>query len=272
MASMRLAVLCADDPQHHYLVAHLQSRFNVVGVVVEPEASQRKRLFKCRRYRDYIYAEYHHFRTTVFRESGHYFSDVPTVRNSFSTRHLRVDDINDRIVISFLKEVNPDVTILDCTSVLNSDTLAAAGRIVLNIHGGYLPDYRGIHSMFWPLYRGDFSKLAATIHFVDCGIDTGSIVKRVIPPIRSSDTAETIYGRAERMAIACLINLLVDYEEGEELPRIPQHFRGRLYKQRDRKPYHDVIYWIRRRTGWLDTQLEAAEYLKKENGQWMLKT
>lgn len=272
MASMRLAVLCSDDPQHRYLVAHLRSQFNVVGVVVEPEASQRQRLLRVRRYRDYLYAEYHHFRTRIFRESEHYFSDFPAISDPSSTRRLAVDYINDKAVITLLKEVSPDITIVDCTSVLNGEVLAVAGRIVLNIHGGYLPDYRGIHSMFWPLYRADFAKLAATIHFIDSGIDTGAIVSRVIPPIRSTDTAETIYARAERMAIDCLIDLLVKYEGGEDLPRTPQPFRGLLYRQRDRKPHHDLIYWFRRHTGRLAAQLTAAEYLKEEDGRWILKT
>src|SRR6266404_3371626 len=116
----RIAILCSNDAHHQYLVSLLQSRFNVVAVVLEPAASQRRRLRKTKRYKDYAYSVYHHFRRTVFglnRYRRRYFADRVEPQPSASCRTLTVDWINDPAVVELLSEVVPDLTVIICTSI-----------------------------------------------------------------------------------------------------------------------------------------------------------
>lgn len=247
--SKRIAILCSDDAHHKYLVALLRSRFNVVAVVVEPARCQRRRLRRAPKRRDYAYAVYHHLRRTVLglnRYRRRYFADVAGRPADPFDGALTVDWINDPAVVELLRGARPDLTVIICTSILKAPVIEAAGPLVVNVHGGYLPYYRGNHCFFFALYRGELDHVGSTIHFVDAGIDTGDIIEVVVPPIDPRDNAEALYCRAEKLAIHRLAELLERWQQSEPLPRHPQTFRGRLYLTRDRKPHHDLSLWLRR--------------------------
>ena len=273
----RIAVLCSDDAHHKYLVALLRSRFDVVSVVVEPSRCQRRRLREQSHYVEYAYALYHHLRRTVLglnRYRRRYFADVAGAPSDPFDGALTVEWINDPAVSALLESVRPDLTVIICTSILKARVLEAAGPMIVNVHGGYLPYYRGNHCIFFALYRGELDRIGSTIHFVNAGIDTGDIIEVVVPPVGPRDNAEALYCRGEKLAIHRLADLLERWEQSEPLPRRPQTSRGRLYHTRDRKPHHDLILWLRRcrarlagtgaaRRGGVERPL-SAEALKRE--------
>ena len=86
--------------------------------------------------------------------------------------HERVNNVNrcsfepDDLVIGF------------GTSYITRNTLAATPRGFLNLHTGFLPDYRGVKSEFWTLYYRDFDRLAWTLHYMTPRLDQGDIVLR----------------------------------------------------------------------------------------------
>lgn len=89
----------------------------------------------------------------------------------------RVESINDPAVIELLKQSQPDLVVVLGTSILKESVLAAAACFV-NLHVGITPMYRGAHGQFWAVVNRDFENLGTTLHFVDKGIDTGSILKQ----------------------------------------------------------------------------------------------
>jgi methionyl-tRNA formyltransferase len=250
--ALRIAILRSDDAHHEYLTAALRARFDVVAVVVEPAAAQRRRLWRRRKHADWAAWTYHAWRRRLTGRDAYrrrYFAlpDAGAPRNGSGA--LGVGWINEAPVAALLERQRPDVTVVIATSQIGARVLQAAGDVVINVHGGHLPDYRGNHCFFWALYRGDFAKIGSTLHFVDRDLDTGDIIENVTPPIVPNDTAESLYCRAEKMAIDRLVTLLEGYERGEPLARRPQSRRGRLFRTRERAPWHDVILWARRTTG-----------------------
>ncbi len=137
------------------------------------------------------------------------------------------------------------------TSIIQSEILKNAG-IVLNIHGGYLPDYRGSHCIFFALYQGNFDKIGSTIHFINSGIDTGDIIEVISPSLSLTELkkipswrlAEVFYCYSEKLAMHRLANLLEEYENGKPLPRKSQAKKGKLYRTSDRKLYHELFFWL----------------------------
>ena len=245
---MKLAILCSDDAHHKYLVSLLRSMFDVGTVIVESAASQRQRLLRTGRYVDYFYNLYHYLRRRAFglsRYRKRYFSRSTAPPRDVKCHFCQVHWINEQAVVQMLKETAPDVTVVMGTSILRKPVLEAAGANILNIHGGYLPDYRGNHCIFFAMYDGAWNKLGSTIHFIDPGIDTGDIVEVVVPPLFFFDCPEKVYCRAELMAIERLTYWLRVLERGEMLPRAKQEKRGRLCRTRDRKLRHEFFFWIR---------------------------
>ena len=251
-ARKRLAVLCSDGPHHRYLVATLRAAgFDLRAVVVEPWAAQRRRRLKRKRWGDWAWIVYHDWRRRLLGLDAYrrgYFGNPPTPTGPLP-RTLIVDSINDKAVVELLRDVQPEVTVVMGTGILGRKVLEAAGDVVLNVHGGYLPDYKGNHCFFFALADGAWDRIGSTIHFVDPGVDTGDILEVVEPALHKGDNAEMLYSRAEMAAVHRLVTWLDHYERGGGLPRTPQPQRGRQYNIRDRKPKHDLSVWWRRRTG-----------------------
>jgi methionyl-tRNA formyltransferase len=246
----KIAILCSDDAHHKYLVGLLASRFHVAAVVVESGRAQRRRILANRKWVDYVYTLYHHARRTIFGLNAYrrrYFADVPP--HTRPARVLEVAWINDPATAELLRTVGPDLTIVICTSILGPAVLAAAGPMIINVHGGFLPYYRGNHCFFFPFYRETYDRIGSTLHFVDTGIDTGAVIENVIPPIHPGDTPEMLYCRAERIAIDRLAEWIAYAERGGVIPRRTQPERHPLSRTRDRGPLHDLHLWLRRVTG-----------------------
>ena len=70
-----------------------------------------------------------------------------------------------------------------------------AGRIV-NTHSAPLPDFPGAHPIEDVLAAG-VRESAATVHFVDEGIDTGPVIVAERVPVLEGDTAETLRARVQ---------------------------------------------------------------------------
>jgi phosphoribosylglycinamide formyltransferase-1 len=69
------------------------------------------------------------------------------------------------------------------------------GRIV-NTHSAPLPDFPGAHPIEDVLAAG-VSESAATVHYVDEGIDTGSVIVSERVPVLEGDTVETLRARVQ---------------------------------------------------------------------------
>jgi phosphoribosylglycinamide formyltransferase-1 len=69
------------------------------------------------------------------------------------------------------------------------------GRIV-NTHSAPLPDFPGAHPIEDVLAAG-VEETAATVHWVDEGIDTGPVIAAEAVPVRQGDTVETLRARVQ---------------------------------------------------------------------------
>jgi len=252
--------MCGDDTHHLYLVKRVAESLNLCGLVVEPCRLQRRRLRQEGRYLDFIFAQYHWLRRKALGLDAYrrkYFKIENGLRDQ-NWPHLHTGDINDKEVVKFIESLRPDITLIMGISILGLKALQASGPLILNIHGGFLPYYRGNHCIFFALYERRLDRIGSTIHFVDKGIDTGDIVEQFKPSIHDTDQAETLYCRAEKMAVERLVVLLKDFEEGKPLPRSPQSHRGRLYLTRDRGPMHDLVVYGRIILSWLRRSKEEG--------------
>ncbi len=71
------------------------------------------------------------------------------------------------------------------------------GRIV-NTHSAPLPDFPGAHPIEDVLAAG-VRETAATVHFVDEGIDSGPVIAAERVPVRPGDTADTLRERVQEV-------------------------------------------------------------------------
>lgn len=232
----RIMILCGDDAHHKYLVSRLSISQNVVLAIVERSVGTLKRLSMARKYKPLCNQLYQRARRAISgtaRYRRKYFSLEGLPESTVPI--LEVDSINDSIVPLFIRSYTPDIIIVMGTSILKGHILIEAKDIpVINIHGGCLPDYKGNHCFFFALLNEDFSKIASTIHLIDSGVDSGSIICRIHPSIYRSDDAEKLYCRAEKEAIQELDNLINKYGANIASLASPQQACGHIYLSKDR--------------------------------------
>jgi len=94
-----------------------------------------------------------------------------------------VESVNTAKTIKLLRELKPDLIIVNGTRIISDDVLSSVSCRFINIHAGITPKYRGVHGAYWAMVNDDIRNCGVTVHLVDTGIDTGNIIfqSEVIP-------------------------------------------------------------------------------------------
>jgi len=80
--------------------------------------------------------------------------------------------------------------------ILSEVMVTAFPNAIMNIHPALLPAFPGLHAQKQALdYGVGFS--GCTVHFVDCGTDTGPIILQAVVPVEPDDTEETLSVRIQ---------------------------------------------------------------------------
>lgn len=120
----------------------------------------------------------------------------------FASAILRTRDINDPAVAEAVVACGAHFAQLAQSGIVRG-ALLERGIPLLNAHPGRLPDLRGVDVVRWALLEGE--PLAATLHRVDAGIDTGPLLARLPVPVRRDDTVAAVVARADRVAVNLLL-------------------------------------------------------------------
>jgi len=234
----RILILCSDDSHHKYLMAYLSRSHDVCCVVMERSTGVRKRLWQNKKRKAYLLNLYHWIRRKIFG-SNRYRKRTFKIKKPLKLPNdiVCVDSINATDTINLIKKHSPDVIIVMGTSILQKEVLDSAGKTpIINIHGGYLPNYRGNHCFFFAVINEDYQHIGSTVHFIDSGVDTGDIIFHIMPEIFKTDTPEKMYCRAEMTAIHELNKLIHEYAgKLDKIPRQKQPVNGKTYYSKDRK-------------------------------------
>jgi len=78
--------------------------------------------------------------------------------------------------------------------ILGKPVIDAYWGRILNIHPALLPSFPGLHAQAQALAAG-VEESGCTVHFVDCGVDTGPIVLQRRVPVLPGDDEETLSAR-----------------------------------------------------------------------------
>lgn len=89
---------------------------------------------------------------------------------------INIGDVNSELCRAKLRQLDPKVVVVIGTRMIKSETLNAIDAIFMNYHAGLNPKYRGMNGGYWALANGDSSDFGVTMHVVDEGVDTGSII------------------------------------------------------------------------------------------------
>ena len=122
---------------------------------------------------------------------------VPTAvfeAESYPSREAR-----DEAMARWLRERGVELAVLaGYMQLLRPRFFEVFGRRVVNTHSAPLPAFPGAHPIEDVLAAG-VDETAATVHWVDEGIDTGPVIRAEPVPVEPGDTPETLKARVQRV-------------------------------------------------------------------------
>lgn len=150
-------------------------------------------------------------------------------------------DINLRENLALVRELAPDLLLCFYYRIILRGELLGIPRLgALNLHGSYLPKYRGQVPVNWAVIKGD-SETGATLHFMTLKPDAGDIVDQEKVAIEFRDTVLDVFEKVTRAAVIILERTLPLLLEGKA-PRFPMDLSAGSYFGR-RRPDDGLIDW-----------------------------
>lgn len=207
---MNVVLVTHDSVFGRYLAASLYTAGKLDRVIIESgRPSWRFYWRKCKRVGP-VNAGFQYLLNRWFlREGRRHLPDLPL------PPHETVINING---FPFGGE---DLVIGFGTSIIRRRTLAAMKHGFLNLHTGWLPDYRGVKAEFWTLAREDYAKAGWTLHYMAPRLDEGDIVLRRTVPLAGENPAQL---RAKLLQDAVpVLATFVDTVRREGFAAIPRH-------------------------------------------------
>ena len=189
----------------------------------------------------------------VAREMGLPGRSLHDLTSGLGVRLTTCDDHNAPSAVETLARSTPDLVVFTGGGLLRQKLLSVPRLGTLNCHMGILPRFRGMDVVEWTaLEHGiDDSGIGVTVHYMDCGVDTGAILSKHRTELRRGDDFISIRRRMERDMALCMMQAVRDLRDGRIEPQPQAAADGR-----QSFVMHPTIMEIARRR--LQAQLGAA--------------
>lgn len=106
------------------------------------------------------------------------YQESPSIEDLAKKHHIPIIHANDLSNVDFLNKINdmkPDLVLCFVSQILKKSVFEILGNKVINVHGSYLPEYRGPAQYYWYLHNED-PTFGVTVHYMTTGLDTGDII------------------------------------------------------------------------------------------------
>ena len=224
MAAMKIVCLIGPPAYLHYFVNTLAEHFPVELVVREHTPSNKLwAKIKKRGLLNSAFLVYHKLSSKArFQKDYNHILGSKWQGLPNQVPLLETDNINNQEVVNRLKEIQPDIVLVHGTSLIKGETLKGI-PLVLNLHWGLSPYYKGSFCTEWALINHDPLNIGYTIHKIDQSIDGGDILTQGRVEITADDTANRINMKLTQQGTLELVEVLKRFQKKEEFIFQPQN-------------------------------------------------
>jgi len=200
----------------------VKEKFNIIGVAtsnkIMPKRGVFSSLLKVANDSGYLYlffrtleAAYHKF-LQVINPSKYY--SVSKIIKKYNLPHYKIDDLGDSRTVDLIKKKDPDLLVsIYFNLIIKKDILKIPKNGCINIHRALLPRYRGPSSAFWQLSNNE-KNTGVTIHYIDAGVDSGSVLSQKFFKINPKDTLHSLCYKSAFIGGGMLIDVINKIEKG----------------------------------------------------------
>lgn len=122
--------------------------------------------------------------------------------------------MKDESFIGELKKLNPDLFVVVAFRILPKEVFEIPKYGSFNLHGSYLPKYRGAAPIQWALINGDTETGLTTFKLAE-KVDTGNIYLQEKININHEDNFETLHDRMSELGADLVLNTVQLIESGK---------------------------------------------------------
>jgi len=124
----------------------------------------------------------------------------------------KTSNVNDTDVIALIKKNNPDLIIsVSMNQIVKKEILEFPPLRCINVHCAPLPRYGGMSPYVWALAHNE-DHSAATIHYMEEGLDVGDIIVQDKIKVVKNDSAFSLFYRCCLRAADLLIQVVKDID------------------------------------------------------------
>lgn len=122
--------------------------------------------------------------------------------------------LKDESFINELKNLNPDLFVVVAFRILPKEVFEIPKYGSFNLHGSYLPKYRGAAPIQWALINGDSETGLTTFKLAE-KVDTGNIYLQEKVEINTADNFETLHDRMSLLGAELVLKTVSLIEHGD---------------------------------------------------------
>lgn len=143
------------------------------------------------------------------------FCSVKDVAKALKIPHRVINDSNDEVFVSHIRELSPDLIIsYSAPQIIKKELLEIPKYGVINVHGSLLPDYRGCLPSFWYIYNKEKTG-GATVHYMSAKIDDGDIIRQGSIDISDCKTMFQLMKKTKELGGELMVETICDISDGK---------------------------------------------------------
>jgi folate-dependent phosphoribosylglycinamide formyltransferase PurN len=224
MTNKKIILLARNCDSSLIVYNYLSRYFNIETVVIEKTKSKRKQFIR----RIKLIGFWRAFGQVLFmlgifpfikmfsqKRKKEILAKYQVAMQPFPEEKIKqVNSLNTQKARDLLKELNPDLIVVNGTRIISKKTLESVPAPFVNIHTGITPAFRGVHGGYWAMVKGKKDLFGTTIHYVDPGVDTGGIIAQVFIEPEKKDNFYTYPYLQYARVLPALKNVVQQFEEG----------------------------------------------------------
>lgn len=148
---------------------------------------------------------------------------LPFVPNNYSSylwirrngiNNINAANVNSPEVVEQIRQINPDLIVsVSMNQIVKKEILSMPPKRCINVHCAPLPKYAGMSPYVWALANNE-DHSAATIHYMEEGLDEGDIIVQDKVPVVKNDSAFSLFYRCCLCAGRHLVKVVDEIEVG----------------------------------------------------------
>lgn len=157
------------------------------------------------------------------------FCGVEHVAKKNNIPYKTIHSSNSKEFIDIVESVTPDLILsFSAPEIIKQPLLSIPKYGILNVHGSYLPEYRGCMPSFWQL-NNEEEYAGATVHFMSQKIDDGDILVQEKVYIGDCESVMDVISRTKDKGGDLMVKAIKAIEN-EEISRLPNDTsKGKYY-------------------------------------------